>query len=140
VNDGKIFTQGFITKLKQAPPNFCPKPKQKIIKKSSDYSVSGKWLVTTKCEDNKTVRGNAIIRLSEKTQDKSIRNSVEKYIITYQNEFGDKGTGSLQHTRPSNWASLSLYLRGERAHYTLLRKKSGDWRSNSGSCEITFTK
>ena len=130
-----LINDKFVNKLRTAPANFCPKPKPQPKPKATVTTLSGKWSVKTVCSGNRIINGVGYSAFS-RTEGKSV-----VYSVSYKNELGDKGAGSLTHSVGSKSAAVRLKLRDKWYYYPLIKISNSRWqgKSNSG-CQITFSR
>ena len=111
--------------------SFCPKPKPK----ANVTALSGKWSVKTVCSGNRIINGVGYSAFS-RAAGKSV-----VYSVSYQNELGDKGAGSLTHSVGSKSAAVRLKLRDKWYYYPLIKISNSRWQGKSKSgCQITFSR
>ena len=130
-----LINDKFVNKLRVAPANFCPKPKPKPKPKANVTALSGKWSVRTVCSGNRIINGIGYSAFS-RAEGKSV-----VYSVSYQNELGDKGAGSLTHSVGSKSAAVRLKLRDKWYYYPLIKISNSRWQGKSKSgCQITFSR
>ena len=128
-----LINDKFVNKLRVAPANFCPKPKPKP--KANVTALSGKWSVRTVCSGNRIINGVGYSAFS-RAEGKSV-----VYSVSYQNELGDKGAGSLTHSVGSKSAAVRLKLRDKWYYYPLIKISNSRWQGKSkAGCQITFSR
>ena len=126
-----LISDEFLNKLRVAPANFCPKPK----KKASVRILAGKWSVKTVCSGNRVINGAGYSTFAQQ------QGNSEIYSVSYRNEFGDTGAGTLTYSKGSKSAGVRLKLRGKWYYYALIKINNSKWQGRYGSdCKITFSR
>lgn len=71
--DGIMFQEAFLERLSTAGANFCPKPKPKPAKKTTQFKLDGFWTVEAVCDENRRLYGRLVLQKSR----------YREYIATY---------------------------------------------------------